>query len=723
MPATEPTLQLMVWPGDGRTMLRLPGGLWVDEAPVTHADYARFLAATGHPAPRSWGGGEPPPGREHLPVVDVDIEDARAYARQANKRLPLQREWQRAVDVLDLSTHLGGGTVWEWTGSPHGEGHVVRGGPYRNQPGTRGEARHRSWEDAAARDLGFRCVADDSERTLPTMAASFVDDDVVVDAGVDAIHTTPRGVAIVGDGVVVHVDVADHELLVRAPGQRRRYGLTSAGLLAAVRLAWRLSAERHPESAILWAIDAVLRHHAVRARPELDGVEGTMADRGFDVLPPLWWSRGVLRRVHAVKDLLRLRPAAIALQMLDGREDTDDTSPEYAALLAETLMDWPRLYRHPQSTARSVHRTLALFGDEATPTALWGLRGLPLKAPVHSLQHLEVLGHLALVIADEGEFTRLRDIVERAATSALGEALVLVAEGEVITRQAWQTPAGQLAEILAAISVAELQQHLDRRPRFEELLEEALHALRHVLRLRTLVAEPPIPPPAVPGLRFLATVAEIADEGVRMDHCVATRAPRALAGKSFLFHLDHEGQAATAEVLASGELAEVRGPRNHNNGACHRARRILRPWARIVGLLHPDARPFVIPGDARVPAGLRLLRSPAEVARATLALLPAAKDGGEQLTAFAVQLTSDAARGHALVAVGAAQGLCRLSFEGLWITCSADLPEPTIVDGQLHAPPDDQAPPLVLGPYDANPDEAPPGWYDDEDAGEWDMIT
>ncbi len=675
---TEPTLQSLVWPGDGRLMLRLPGGLWIDEAPVTHANYARFVAATGHPSPRGWHDGEPPPGREQQPVVDVDIEDARAYARWANKRLPLQREWQRAVHAVDFVEHLDGGRVWEWTGSPHREGHVVRGGPYRNKPEARGAAPHRSWEDAGAKDLGFRCVADDSLRTLDLSSSSVRpagDDDVIVDAGVDGIVTTPRGVAVVGDGVVVHVDVAELELLVRAPGLRRRHGLTSAGLLTAVRLVWRLSAQRHPEHVILRAIDEAVRRHALRVRPELDGIDDVMAGRGFDLVPPLLWSRGVVLRPHVVKDLRRLRPAGIALQMLDDRADGDDTSPEYAALLAETVVEWARLYQHRESTARSVNRTLALYGDDATTTGLWGLRGLALRAPMTSLQHLEVLGHLALVIDDQTELSALREIVESTSSSELGEALVLVDEGEVIVRQAWQTPGGQLAEILSAISVHVLRLQLGRRPRFRELLEEALHALRHVLRLRTVVAEPPIPPPAVVGVRFLTTVAEIADEGMRMDHCVATRAPRALAGQSYLFHVDHGGEAATAEVLATGQVAEVRGPHNQNNGACHRARAVLRPWGRLVGVLRRDSGPFIVPAHVALPAGLRPVRNARVLIDAARALLPGIDDHGEALTRFIDGLAIAAAAGQTLAAINGDGSIVQLDENGQIVATSRSLPE------------------------------------------------
>ncbi|OIP07640.1 MAG: hypothetical protein AUK49_14055 [Betaproteobacteria bacterium CG2_30_68_42] len=92
--------------------------------PVTNAQYATFVRATGHRAPDvseaewirsglahawaatrrfAWSGGAPPAGREEHPVVLVDLEDARAYAgwlsAQTGRswRLPAEVEWEKAA--------------------------------------------------------------------------------------------------------------------------------------------------------------------------------------------------------------------------------------------------------------------------------------------------------------------------------------------------------------------------------------------------------------------------------------------------------------------------------------------------------------------------------------------------------------------------------------------------------------------------------------------------
>ena len=79
----------------------------IDRYPVTNADYQKFVDASdyqpkdNHHFLRDWKNGTPLKGWEKKPVTWVSIEDARAYAAWAGKRLPHEWEWQYAAQGSD----------------------------------------------------------------------------------------------------------------------------------------------------------------------------------------------------------------------------------------------------------------------------------------------------------------------------------------------------------------------------------------------------------------------------------------------------------------------------------------------------------------------------------------------------------------------------------------------------------------------------------------------
>ena len=80
---------------------------FIDRTPVTNSEFRNFLSATNyrpkddHNFLRDWKNGNYPEGSGKKPVTWVSIEDARAFAAWAGKRLPHEWEWQLAAQSAD----------------------------------------------------------------------------------------------------------------------------------------------------------------------------------------------------------------------------------------------------------------------------------------------------------------------------------------------------------------------------------------------------------------------------------------------------------------------------------------------------------------------------------------------------------------------------------------------------------------------------------------------
>jgi len=193
---------------------------YMDKYEVTTSRYARFLQATGRQPPFKWSEvGLASPGDR--PVIGVTWQDAAAYCRWADQRLPTEAEWEKAARGTDgreypwgneapTSRHANFNKCCEWKGytvlaivgsleagrSPYGiydlagnvsewvadwydktsykyeldrnpkgprdgEEKVVRGGSwYDAGPLQRSALRSRSYPSIPSTDRGFRCAKD-----------------------------------------------------------------------------------------------------------------------------------------------------------------------------------------------------------------------------------------------------------------------------------------------------------------------------------------------------------------------------------------------------------------------------------------------------------------------------------------------------------------------------------------------------------------------------------
>jgi formylglycine-generating enzyme required for sulfatase activity len=72
-------------------------GFYIDKYEVSNKEYYIFCQATDCKSPKFWKGAKYPEGKDNYPVTGISFFQAAAFAQWNGKRLPTEKEWEKAA--------------------------------------------------------------------------------------------------------------------------------------------------------------------------------------------------------------------------------------------------------------------------------------------------------------------------------------------------------------------------------------------------------------------------------------------------------------------------------------------------------------------------------------------------------------------------------------------------------------------------------------------------
>jgi hypothetical protein len=388
-----------------------------------------------------------------------------------------------------------------------------------------------------------------------------------------------------------------------------------------------------------WKLARSVFEQHERLLKKVDSVVLQVQQRVLDVcgwVVPLAQSEALFREPYVARDVINHRAAAIALTYSESiLHRNDRAGPSGAGTeesLVQAMQNWRGLFSPTGKPYRSLDRTLMNLPAGISPSLLCNLNRVHLERPV--LDPLELTTLLLHVGEDwagtEPDVAAARHRIFHHA-SAREIRAVLGRVGRA-SRQVLHADRNEdllfmikyLAEYpplyrgdLSALATRAIRWHEG-----EERRSQLETSVRHLGGLERQTAPPPIPLPAIPGVSFLASVNAVVAEALRMRHCIFDYAGLAVRGRNFLFHVDHEGEAASIAVDRLGRVREAAGPANVRNRAADWGRQQLRLWAAGFRARKPSqgAAPLEIPEGHSQYRTVRFRASAGTMSRSALGL-------------------------------------------------------------------------------------------------------
>lgn len=344
-----------------------------------------------------------------------------------------------------------------------------------------------------------------------------------------------------------------------------------------------------------------------RVNPTILAVQRTISELCGKVVPAAQ-SEALFRDPYVSGDVLRYPAATIALAYIESdlwehfcAYHLRRTAPPSPELAAEAMRNWRGLFAPAGVPYRSLNRTLMNLSRSVPPRLVCQLNRVRLERPIFDpLELTTLLLHVATTPAtsDPEVRTSQRRILLHATADQIRRAVARVGAATERELNPYRrqdlvfalTYLGDYPEPYCAtidgLAERAIRWHREAalRAQHQQLLDQLGGAARHTKR-------PPVPLPTTEGITFLSTVGQVLAEGRRMENCIATYAHAAVAGKSFLFHIERGSEMASVEVDPRGLVRQGAGPRNCHNAAATWGRIHLAAWGRGFTGPRKPARP------------------------------------------------------------------------------------------------------------------------------------
>lgn len=329
--------------------------------------------------------------------------------------------------------------------------------------------------------------------------------------------------------------------------------------------------------------------------------------------------------MYILRDIQNFKLAASLLHAVLTFQIGKKPSANYLELISKPMANWKSLLSHNGKEYRALGKTISTWKGKALTGGEFNLlSGIHLEQPLNSMAVRLLLKIKVMTLNDMSveNQAKLIQVIQRTKASDIAMLLKMpqvrerrggYSNGDAYTNLAAYLRDGMrmgdesYAHIPTLIGMwnRALRDHEEDAARraVTSRLEAENRKKGQAVWMATKTKELPfeLPKDLREGIvfRFLDTVEAVHDEGDLMHHCIAGYSKQAVDGDSYLFHIEADGEMASAEISKTGQIKQIRGPHNYMNEACAIAGRILTDWVKNWGT---EAAPRKKVEKANVPA-------------------------------------------------------------------------------------------------------------------------